>query len=85
MANDYYHDACSLALDLRAQAALLVEGAQRIDDAVAAGFTATEILMGIRFHVNELLVNDEIALSPKPIKAAMDLVNEIDRVLGTAE
>ena len=45
MGHDLYQDARSFAALLRAEADSLAESAERIENAVSDGFTATEILM----------------------------------------
>jgi len=83
MARDYYEDARALVRDLRTAAAAHEAGAARIEETIAAGFTATEILMGIRFHIRELLGDETVPLSNSLKDAAVELAGAIDEALGT--
>lgn len=55
--------------------------ADRIEDMIAVGSTATEILMGLRWVLGELLAQEKQL--PSPLRAgAVDLEREISEILG---
>ncbi|MCP3857450.1 MAG: hypothetical protein GY745_22170 [Actinomycetia bacterium] len=81
MARDYYDEARGLAAEIRTGAAELVRSADRIEDAITSGFTATEILMGLRFRIGEMLDNERASL-PDGLRArAAELAQAIDETL----
>ena len=57
------------------------EWAQRVTSAIEEGFTATEILMAIRWNLEELRAA-RVDLSPKVHAAVNELLREIDGVLN---
>lgn len=71
MKRDFYSDARALADDLRLQADRLVCWADQIEESSDAGFTSTEILMGLRFHLLGLL-RDEGTWMPNDMRAAIE-------------
>lgn len=79
MAQDYYQDANTLAETLRSEG--LVEWSRALEDAMAAGSTATEILMALRWVTNELL-SEGPSLSFIARKRAKALLVSLDGVLS---
>lgn len=78
MARDLYNDGLELAEQLRALT--YVDWAERVEDAIESGSTATEILMALRWHAGEVLA----ALPELPEgtqRLASDLVDSINEVL----
>ena len=53
MARDLYDDGLELAEQLRSLT--YVDWAERVEDAIESGSTATEILMALRWHAGEVL------------------------------
>lgn len=79
MARDLYNDGFELAEQLRKHT--YVDWAERIEDAIESGSTATEILMGLRWHAGEVLA----ALPDLPGQTrvlAASLVTSITEILG---
>lgn len=56
MVRDYYADAHEIAKRLAESGQH--EWSKRIDQVIAEGYTATEILMGIQFQLDELVGSD---------------------------
>lgn len=83
MARDYYDEARKLAAGVRDSAGAQTEHADRIDEAIASGFTATEILMGVRFRVRELLGDRRVSLPADLVASADELARAIDEALET--
>jgi len=81
MARDYYAEAREIAAAVRACADLQAEHADQIEEAVTAGFTATEILMGVRFRIRELLVDHRVSLPAELAESAGELARAIDEAL----
>jgi len=90
MARDYYAEARSLAAELRADAAALDRSADAaaldrsansIDEVISAGFTATEILMGLRSQLRDVASEGQ-PWSEKHRALAEDLANGIDEALA---
>ncbi len=79
VARDYYGEARSMAGQLRADAGQLEQFARAIDDTIAAGFAATEILMGLRVRLGELLLGGSV--SEQRRSAIEDLLNGINEAL----
>lgn len=78
MARDLYNDGFELAEQLRALT--YVDWAERVEDAIESGSTATEILMALRWHAGEILA----ALPELPQETqhlAFELVSSINEVL----
>lgn len=78
MARDLYNDGLELAEQLRALT--YVDWAERVENAIESGSTATEILMALRWHAGEVLA----ALPELPggtQRLASDLVDSINEVL----
>ena len=82
MTRDYYEETRGLVRDLRAAAASQEAAADRIEEAIAAGFTATEILMGVRFQIRSLLAEETASLSVVLTETATELAGAIDEALG---
>jgi len=78
VARDYYAEARQLADDVRAVA--MPELADRIDADIAAGFTATEILMRLRETLLEALPT--LHAFPAFEARGKSLVQGIDEALG---
>lgn len=79
MACDYYGAARRLTGLLRNEG--FGEVARALDDAIKAGFTATEILMALRWHIDRFL-DANPGCSKALTRAARDLRNRIDRALA---
>jgi len=79
---DYYAEAREIAAAIRAGAETQVERANQIEEAISAGFTATEILMGVRFRLRELLGDQRVSLPAELAESAGDLAAAIDEALG---
>ena len=82
MGQDYYAEAREIAAAIRAGAETQVERANQIEEAISAGFTATEILMGVRFRLRELLGDQRVSLPAELAESAGDLAAAIDEALG---
>lgn len=82
MERDYYDEARQLASAIRTSAEAQAVSAARIEDAIASGFTATEILMGLRFQIRELLGDDRVSLPSDVRTSASELAGAIDEALG---
>jgi hypothetical protein len=76
--SDPYADAAALSAMLRARH--MADWATQIDDVIAAGATATEILMGIRWVVQKLLADAHLDAALD--KQARELVASIDLLLS---
>ncbi len=83
MARDYYAEARELAAAVRTSAEVQAEHADRIEEAISSGFTATEILMGVRFRVRELLGDKRVSLPAGLAESAGELARAIDEALET--
>lgn len=59
MVSDPYDEARRIAQTLRSKG--LTDWSSKIDDAIAGGATATEILMGLRWLMRELLQQGELS------------------------
>ena len=82
MARDYYEEARSLANEIRVSAAALADWADKIEDVIANGYTASQILMGLRFQIQAMLADEQsIALSSPLSERAVELSNAIDEAL----
>jgi hypothetical protein len=79
MARDFYADALEIAERLRDAGA--DEWADRIDRPVREGFSATEILMGIRRALTELLAAD-LTIEESTLELAQGLRSAIDAALS---
>lgn len=79
MARDLYADAHALAAAL--SDAGLASWADRIEDIISGGATATEILMGLRWTLGELLAQEE-QLAPALRARAVALERDLGEVLG---
>ncbi len=53
MSRDLYNDGFELAEQLRSLT--YIDWAERVEDAIESGSTATEILMALRWHAGEVL------------------------------
>lgn len=82
MARDYYAEARRLAAAVRDGAEVQADHANRIEEAISAGFTATEILMGVRFRVRELLGDQRVSLPAELAESAAELARAIDEALA---
>lgn len=78
MARDYYADAHEIAERLAESGQH--EWSERIEQVIAEGYTATEILMGIQFQLGEL-VGSDAELSDDTRALAMDLRQSIQEAL----
>lgn len=79
MAYDYYGEARRLMVAMRDEG--FDEAARALDDAIKAGFTATEILMALRWHIDRFL-DANPGCSKALTRAARDLRNRIDQALA---
>lgn len=79
MTRDYYGESRALAADL--SEAGRQQWADEIDLVIASGSTATEILMGIRWTLSQLLTS-EPDLPAELTERAADLRDGIDQVLS---
>jgi hypothetical protein len=79
MARDYYAEGLEIAKLLRE--AGLVEWADRLVKTIGQGYTATEILMGLRWELSQLLASD-VEVEPATRAAAEELRDTIDSVLS---
>jgi hypothetical protein len=78
MARDLYNDGFELAEQLRSRT--YVDWAERVEDAIESGSTATEILMALRWHAGEVLA--ALPDLPEDTRAlAAELVSRIGEVL----
>ena len=79
MSRDLYNGGFELAEQLRALT--YIDWAERLEDAIESGATATEMLMGLRWHAGEVLA----ALPDLPTRCrvlADSLVSAINEILG---
>lgn len=81
MERDYYSEARDLASQLRSDAGSLAELAAGIEEAIDSGFTATEILMGVKFRLGQLLEQPEANIPAARRVEARDLLEAIDEAL----
>lgn len=79
MARDYYAEAHEVAERLAESNQR--EWSDRIAQVIEEGFTATEILIGIRFQLGELLASDAL-LSEDTMVLADDLRRAVEEALG---
>jgi hypothetical protein len=79
MARDLYADAHTLAAAL--SDAGLASWADRIEDIISGGATATEILMGLRWTLGELLAQEEQLVAALRARAVA-LERDLGEVLG---
>ena len=79
MAYDYYGEARRLMVMMRHGG--FDEAARALDDAITAGFTATEILMALRWHIDRFLDTNP-GCSKALRQDARDLRNRIDQALA---
>jgi len=77
-ARDYYQEAHRLALLLNQDG--LPDWATRFEEAISVGFTATEILMALRWHVQQLK-NARLHLSAETRRQLERLLAGLDEVL----
>jgi len=78
MARDLYNDGFELAEQLRALT--YADWAERLEGSIESGSTATEILMGLRWHTGEVLAAlPELPESTREL--ASDLVRSINEIL----
>ena len=75
---DHYGEARRVAAAMRDEG--LQEAAQTLEDAIAAGFTSTEILMALRWHLAQFLAA-KLEGSPNLRQSAKDLHQRIDAAL----
>lgn len=80
MTRDFYGDARVVAVHLAD--AGLNEWATKLDDVLEGGATSTEILMGIRWNLRQLLAAGPDNLRPELRDSAAEIANAIDGVLG---
>lgn len=81
MARDVYGEARALGVEV--WDAGHPDWSKRIDDVVAGGATATEILMGLRWTFGELL--DQVRDLPDDLRARIESLRaEIGTILGMA-
>lgn len=78
MPRNYYADAHEIAERLAESGQH--EWSERIEQVIAEGYTATEILMGIQFQLGEL-VSSDAALSDDTRALAVDLRQSIQEAL----
>ena len=76
---DYYGDARRLIAMMEAEG--FAAAARTLDDAIEAGFTATEILMALRWQIDRFLETTP-ACSKSLLGAAKNLRNRIDQALA---
>jgi hypothetical protein len=76
---DYYAMAREVASALRAEG--LGDWGSRLEDAIAAGATSTEILMALRWHLRALRSNP-VQLSPETERAVRQLLAVIEHALA---
>ena len=74
---DYYAEAQGIATMMFERGEF--EWSARIENVILNGFTATEILMGLRFTFQELLQAG--AASPEENAAAEKLIDQLNRVV----
>ena len=75
---DHYAEARRVAAAMRDEG--FQDAAQALDDAIAAGFTSTEILMALRWHLAQFLAA-ELEGSPNLRQSAKYLHKRIDAAL----
>jgi hypothetical protein len=78
MVSDPYADATALAAMLKARH--LPDWATKLEDVIAAGATSTEILMGIRWVLQELLAYTQLDATVQ--EAATELVARVNALLA---
>jgi hypothetical protein len=78
MVSDPYTQAKTLAQTLRARN--MDDWSLKIDDIVTGGSTSTEILMGLRWVIQELL-NGSTPLDPDAEALARSLIREVNELL----
>jgi hypothetical protein len=78
MARDLYNDGFELAEQLRTLT--YIDWAERVEDAIESGSTATEILMALRWHAGEVLAALPDLASPTRELAA-SIVSGINEIL----
>lgn len=83
MARNFYEEASELASAIRADADAQAAVADRIEYAIASGFTATEVLMGLRFQIREALDDQSVCIADHVRRSAAELADAIDEALGT--
>jgi len=76
---DYYAIAAEIARALRAEG--FGEWGGRLEEAIANGFSSTEILTALRWHLRELR-SSPARLSPDTERAVRNLLGAIERALG---
>lgn len=79
MARDYYADAQAVAEQLWCDG--LSATANLIHDAIEKGYTATEILMGVRWQLAQVDLSDQRLRSDTRV-AVMSLVKALDEALA---
>ncbi|HUY48713.1 MAG TPA: hypothetical protein VMV92_23845 [Streptosporangiaceae bacterium] len=79
MTRDYYGEANALAADLWEVG--YKQWADKIDAVIKSGSTATEILMGIRWTLTQLLMS-EPNVPAELVKRSTDLRREIEAALS---
>jgi len=78
MAIDYYELAKTVIKLLQMDG--YPDAASRLDDVLQAGMGATEILMGLRYHIREVL-SEGLAIPGSTSAAMNDLLSAIDKAL----
>lgn len=78
-ANDYYGEARRLSAAMRGEG--FAENARALEDAIAAGFTSSEILMALRWHLARFLTAKPSG-SPDLQRRAKALHRRIDAALA---
>ena len=76
---DYYGEARRLSAAMRDEG--LEADAQALEDAIAAGFTSSEILMALRWHLDRFMEAKPEGSSTLR-RSAKDLRNRIDAALA---
>jgi len=79
MSRDLYADGYEVAEQLRE--AGLLEWSQRVASAIENGFTATEILMGLRWQLEQVL-GSEVDLPSETAALARKTARAVGEVLG---
>lgn len=79
MPRDYYNDAEEVAERLRAQGDAV--WGDKLTRAIEEGFTSTEILMALRYHLDDLLRNGPV-LDADTESLAVSLRSDIDAALS---
>jgi len=78
-AYDYYGEARRVSTAMRSEG--FERDAQALEDAIAAGFTSSEILMALRWHLDRFLAAKPDGSSTLR-RSAKDLRNRIDAALA---